>query len=140
MKKIKKSQVSQLWEQYQQVKFRWPNKPMEQSSYAILTAYNPRSQVQDQIINRIKQQKLTTYLMANKLGFTHILCGDEGFSYCEPSIAAHVDINKATNLASIYRQNAFYWVTDGELWLYPALLNEVSAEHMGAFDDFLTTD
>jgi hypothetical protein len=140
MKKIRKSQVSRLWEQYQDVKFQWTDTPLEDSRFAILTAYNPRSQVQEQIINRIKQQKLSTYLMANKLSFTPVLCGNPDFSYSEPSIATSLECHKAFNLALLYQQNAFYWIDDGELWLQPALMKGVAAEHMGKFADFLCTD
>lgn len=140
MKKIKKSQVSQLWEQYLKVKFRCTENILPSFDFMILTAYNPRSQVQQQIINRIKQQKLTTYLMAHKMSFTPILCGNDDFSYCEPSLAVQIDQKKALNLAVLYGQNAFYQISDGELSLVPALIRDMPTQEMGLFSDYLMTE
>lgn len=137
MKKIKKPQVSRLWKQYQNIKFSWSGNAMEATCFAILTAYNPRSRVQEQIINRIKQQKLSNYLMVNKIPFTPIMCGNTDFSYCEPSLAIAIDSYKITNLAKTYDQNAFYSVESGNLYLRPALLKNTESKYLGKFADFL---
>lgn len=137
MKKIGKSQVSQLWEQYQQVKFRWSESAFEEDTFAIVTAWNPRSRVQDQVINRIKQQKLVTYLMTNRITFSQILCGNADFSYSEPSLAIRAEEKKALNLAMLYQQNAFYWVTNGKILLKPAILRHLPCVPMGNFEDYL---
>ncbi|WP_338294187.1 DUF3293 domain-containing protein [Planctobacterium marinum] len=139
MKKNAEAQVFRLWKAYQDIKIHTASaKSLISATGFIISACNPRSQLCEQSFNRRKTQKLQRYLESNHIEFKLLLVGDVTFSWSEPSFLIFATESQARNLARIYQQNAVYQLKQGELWLVPVLLGQVTPTSMGPVSTFIS--
>lgn len=138
MKKVHISQVFGLWQNYQEIKLRFPaQQSIPVASFSIITACNPRSRLLSDKFNSLRMQKMQRYLNSKKIAHLQVTCGSPDFSWQEPSFALLQPLEPAIRLAKLYEQNAVYYVKNKELWLVPVLISGVEARMMGKLADFL---
>ena len=123
-----------LWQAYKGTYFRWQSAALKATQFAIITAYNPRSEVLTDARNARRQDLLEQQLITQGLDYAHILAGDRKLEYTEVSLAVDCDLHKAIELASTYSQNAIFYVDEDSLLLVPILLNAKSTERLGSFN------
>lgn len=89
--------------------------------FAILTAWNPKSEEHDMAFNEAQNRLLAEDL--SSVYFTDISgCSPSG-DYEEAGFLAEISKPLAIGLAEKYHQNAIYWVENDELHLVPVLLD-----------------
>ncbi|GMQ45538.1 DUF3293 domain-containing protein [Vibrio sp. 10N] len=105
---------AQLWRAYSRIAMRFLSE-WECDSFAIITAFNPRSQKVSEEENCIKNLTLER----DFAGFPYVSVnvGDPSFEWVEASFAVHMPLAQACELAQKYEQNAIYWVENGVLFL-----------------------
>lgn len=110
-----------LWENYRNVCFIAPFAPPVWAAYAIVTAWNPASQLVGMRRNARRQRALSRHLADTLvMGLVWGSAPDECWQ--EASLLLHIPQGEAIRLAARFGQNALYWVVEGELWLVPVLL------------------
>ncbi|MGR5502386.1 DUF3293 domain-containing protein [Vibrio sp. DNB22_10_4] len=105
---------AQLWSAYSSIVMRFLTE-WECESYAVITAFNPRSRKLSDEENCIKNRELEQ----NLADFHHVSVnvGDPSFEWVEASFAVDISFSQACELAQKYEQNAIYWVENGVLFL-----------------------
>lgn len=104
-----------LWNAYQSTYFRVEGECLF-LNFAIITAYNPGSNVLPDVVNCANNTRL-----AKRLRHYHYLlitAGDKHFDWCEESFAVEIGLDKAIAVARDFSQNAIFYVSDGQLYLY----------------------
>jgi len=140
MKKNADIQVSSLWRQYQNIRFRDMSYPTTlPADFHVLTACNPGSKMLPQFKNTLRTQKLARYLDNKQIDFGTVDCGDRQFNWVEASLLVDCNLDECIRLARLYQQNAIYSVVSGELFLVPTLMIGVSKVALGKFSDFLVS-
>lgn len=124
---------SNLWQLYQQTWFKFTNSAVTFKIFAVITAFNPGSEICVAKSNDLAQQKLQRDIEALGLAFLPILAGNRDFSYVEPSFAVSCTMKQAMDLAFRYQQNALFWVQDDNVWLVPVTMRQHRATAIGAF-------
>ena len=130
----------ELWKTYQNIRLKWLAEPLGCRTYAIITAYNPRSTTAPEATNQLNQRKLVAAISQYTSRMSEMVVGDPLMDYSEPSIAAALSKQDAIALASKFEQNAIYWVEAGQLWLIPALITEHQACCLGDVSHFIFTN
>ena len=110
-----------LWENYRNVCFIAPFAPPVWAAYAIVTAWNPASQLVGMRRNARRQRALSRHL-ADTLVMGPVWGSAPDECWQEASLLLHIPQGEAIRLAARFGQNALYWVVEGELWLVPVLL------------------
>ena len=110
-----------LWENYRNVCFIAPFAPPVWAAYAIVTAWNPASQLVGMRRNARRQRALSRHL-ADTLVMGPVWGSAPDECWQEASLLLHIPPGEAIRLAARFGQNALYWVVEGELWLVPVLL------------------
>ena len=128
-----------LWELYQNIVFRWLNKPLPGKNLIIITAFNPRSQDCPEQLNLQRQQSLFGQLKSITSSVVEVEVGDQKLRYSELSLAADIPVREAILLAKEYQQNAIYVVENGELLLVPVLIKDKQTTSLGRFCDLVIT-
>lgn len=105
---------ARLWRAYSNIAMRFLSR-WECSSYAIITACNPRSQKLSDEANCIKNRMLEQDLLGFHYGRVNV--GDPSFDWVEASFSVDITLLQACELAQKYEQNAIYWVENGVLFL-----------------------
>ncbi|MDC0609310.1 DUF3293 domain-containing protein [Vibrio sp.] len=121
---------SQLWSAYIDTVFdvshgiSFPN-------YAIITAWNPLSIP----VSYVKNQEYNMELLRDLTRFQYfpLLAGDREFQWVEESFAVNMTLEDALALGEKHSQNAIYYVSDGELYLYSCI--DKRSSHLGPFKD-----
>ena len=105
---------------YQRVVFLVAKKTELPKTCAIITACNPRGEV----VSTERNSKLNQQLRAAIEPFQYrtIVGCSLDLSHREPSFAVNCPQAKALELARQFKQNAIYWLENGELYLLPVLL------------------
>lgn len=126
-----------LWLTYQNIAFSWCDAPCQADTFAVVTAWNPRSRVATDTQNSVAQTRLLQTV--NTLGAKAfpLAVGNSDFSYFEESYAITCDITAAAQLCRQYMQNGFYWIEDGLVYLHPVLFEGYKVVCIGAFADRL---
>ncbi len=104
-----------LWNEYLTTCFRLEKK-INYLSFAIITAWNPRSKRSSHSLNRTNNQRLQHRLKG--YDWTLLVAGDPTFTWCEESFAVELDLSTALSIAREFEQNAIFYVRDGELFLH----------------------
>ena len=110
-----------LWENYRNVCFIAPFAPPVWAAYAIVTAWNPASQLVGMRRNARRQRALSRHL-TDTLVMGPVWGSAPEECWQEASLLLHIPQGEAIRLAARFGQNALYWVVEGELWLVPVLL------------------
>lgn len=103
-----------LWNAYSESFFRF-HAEWKVTSYAVITAWNPYSNLRSKEENCISNHKLEKQL--NHVKYVPVTVGDQAFEWFEESYAAELTPKAAIALANQYQQNAIYYVIDDELYL-----------------------
>ncbi|AHX61999.1 hypothetical protein B224_3770 [Aeromonas media WS] len=98
-----------------------PFAPPVWAAYAIVTAWNPASQLVGMRRNARRQRALSRHL-ADTLVMGPVWGSAPDECWQEASLLLHIPQGEAIRLAARFGQNALYWVVEGELWLVPVLL------------------
>lgn len=117
-----------LWKIYLTTCFKM-EKIFPLSSFAIITAWNPRSKLTSHCLNRTNNQRLQHRLKG--YDWIQLLAGDPEFIWTEESIAVEMDLSTALTIGREFEQNAIFYVQDGELWLHACF--DMQAVNMGPF-------
>ena len=106
----------ELWSTYQQVRFVAPPKWRHKQG-AIVTAFNPKSEILPLASNRLADSRLY-YAIANDGYLAYPLLGTNmAFDHWEKSWLIHCSFAQAQHLAAQFSQHAFYWLEQGQLQL-----------------------
>lgn len=111
-----------LWNAYSESFFRF-HAEWKVTSYAVITAWNPYSNLRSKEENCISNHKLEKQL--NHVKYVPVTVGDQAFEWFEESYAAELTPKAAIALANQYQQNAIYYVIDDELYLIACANPEV---------------
>ncbi|CAH1559734.1 MULTISPECIES: DUF3293 domain-containing protein [Vibrio] len=103
-----------LWNAYSESFFRF-HTDWCSSSYAVITAWNPYSNLRSKEMNCISNHELEKQL--NHVKHVPVTVGDQAFEWFEESYAAELTPEAAIVLAKDFQQNAIYYVIDDELYL-----------------------
>lgn len=103
-----------LWNAYSESFFRF-HAEWEVTNYAVITAWNPYSNLRSKEENCISNHKLEQQL--NHVKYVPVTVGDQTFEWFEESYAAELTPQAAIDLANQFQQNAIYYVIDHELYL-----------------------
>ncbi|WP_281187925.1 DUF3293 domain-containing protein [Vibrio harveyi] len=103
-----------LWNAYSESFFRF-HAEWEVTNYAVITAWNPYSNLRSKEENCISNHKLEQQL--NHVKSVPVTVGDQTFEWFEESYAAELTPQAAIDLANQFQQNAIYYVIDDELYL-----------------------
>ncbi|WBA15243.1 DUF3293 domain-containing protein [Salinivibrio proteolyticus] len=122
--------ASDLWKTYQQIAFRAPQAPSVRS-FAILTAFNPRSQPLSEKENQLRNRQLVDEMEKAGIRYWAMNGGAPDGSWFEPGFAVALNQDEAIALAKTWQQNAIYWVEEDTLWLLPALMTDFAPQSLG---------
>lgn len=110
-----------LWDAYCDPYFRFSTLPSFES-YAVVTAWNPRSIRASDQDNLIENDRLEGELLSCR--WVNVCVGDVLFSWSEESFACELDRQTAVELGRKYHQNAIYFVEKGQIFLLSCLKDE----------------
>lgn len=96
---------SSLWESYLTTCFKL-KKSFLPFSFAIISAWNPRSKLTSQSLNRTNNERLQHRLKG--YDWIQLLAGDPTFTWIEESIAVEMDLSTALTIAREFEQNAIF--------------------------------
>ncbi|CAH1594422.1 DUF3293 domain-containing protein [Vibrio rotiferianus] len=122
-----------LWHAYSESYFRFEQE-WSSHQYAVITAWNPYSKLRSNKENCISNHELEQCLKGMK--YVPVTVGDRGFQWFEESYAVEIKPQKAIALAKIFKQNAIYYVVDGELHLI-SCVGEETRQVLGEISDKL---
>ena len=103
-----------LWQQYSDPYFKFTCQPIL-DEFAIITAWNPKSQRQSKLENDRCNHNLVKEF--GHTYFSEVLVGDSSFSWAEISFAVAISEQQALEIGKKYQQNAIYYVVKDELFL-----------------------
>ncbi len=109
---------SLLWQAYCDPYFHFEQQ-ISFSSFAIITAWNPKSE----LLSKKDNDRSNQYL-AQEISHTcwcEIQVGNKDFSWMEASFAVQITADEAIKLGRKYQQNAVYFIEGEELLLLPCI-------------------
>ncbi|OOE98355.1 DUF3293 domain-containing protein [Salinivibrio sp. IB643] len=118
-----------LWKTYQSIAFHAPQAP-DAAAFAILTAFNPRSQPLSDNENYLRNERLAKAMTQAGLRYWPMNGGAPDGSWFEPGFAVAIASSDAVALAKTWEQNAIYWVENDTLWLLPALMTDFTPQSL----------
>ncbi|SIO03955.1 DUF3293 domain-containing protein [Salinivibrio sp. ES.052] len=118
-----------LWKTYQSIAFHAPQAPST-GAFAILTAFNPRSQPLSEKENQLRNARLAEEMERLGTRYWPMNGGAPDGSWFEPGFAVALEQSDAVALAKKWEQNAIYWVEADTLWLLPALMTEFTPQSL----------
>lgn len=121
-----------LWECYKHSVFLCHQELGDDINFAIISAQNPLGNLCLQPQNLRLDCEFENELHQHGWPYRRMIGASPDLSFRESSWAVLCDKRRALELAKRYRQNAIYWVEQGELYLVPALFGNCE-EHLGAF-------
>ncbi|WBA09096.1 DUF3293 domain-containing protein [Salinivibrio kushneri] len=119
----------ELWKTYQSIAFHAPQTP-DAEAFAILTAFNPRSQPLSEKENQSRNAQLENAMTQQGVRYWPMNGGAPDGSWYEPGFAVALEKDEAIALAQQWEQNAIYWVEADTLWLLPVLMSECSPQSL----------
>ncbi|EKO3494479.1 DUF3293 domain-containing protein [Vibrio fluvialis] len=124
---------AKLWQAYANVRFAFES-PLRKRSFAIITAWNPKSQRLSNNENCVNNQRLQQSLI--NYDWSKVVVGDYNFDWYEESFAVSIPLDTALQMARDFGQNAIYYVIDDELMLHSCVDDEVTS--LGSLQEKLT--
>lgn len=122
---------AELWQAYCDPYFSF-SAPPKSATFAIITAWNPRSVCLSESDNDLNNQHLAQEI--DHTCYTSVRVGNQNFTWSEASFAVDISLEQALILGQKYHQNAIYYV-EGE-WLYlVSCLEEQSKVLLGRWQD-----
>jgi hypothetical protein len=109
---------SYLWQIYCDPYFDF-HAQLSSDHYAIITGWNRYGEKQSHQDNQLQNERLYKDLPLADIAVVYV--GNQDFSWYEESYAVGVSKCKARTLATEFAQNAFYYVSHGELTLLSCL-------------------
>ena len=125
-----------LWESYKTSIFLCHQTLNCDIDFAIISAQNPAGHLYHPQHNLTLDREFETELDEAHIPYRTIIGASPDLSFQEKSWAVLCDKTKALSLALKFRQNAIYWVEQGQLYLVPVLLPE-QEECLGQFQQRL---
>ncbi len=128
-----------LWEIYQTTCFVLPkNTNLKKAdlcrNFAIISARNPEGKEQSLQQNQQAEQTMKQWLNSHSYDYSRIYGCSPGLDYVEPSLLiAMPDKASAISLATMFRQNALFWVSNNQLYLVPYSQISNSEINLGIF-------
>lgn len=119
----------ELWKTYQSIAFHAPQAP-DAEAFAILTAFNPRSQSLSEKENQSRNAQLESAMTQQGIRYWPMNGGAPDGSWYEPGFAVALDKHEAMLLAQQWQQNAIYWVENDSLWLLPVLMDAFTPQSL----------
>jgi hypothetical protein len=107
-----------LWKAYVSTYFYFPQE-FSASEFAIITAWNPKSQLLSYEDNNSNNKRLS--LAFKNCRWATVLAGDALFEWVEESFAVEIDIECALNLARQFKQNASVYVRNENVFLHSCI-------------------
>ncbi|AWL10807.1 hypothetical protein HMF8227_00299 [Saliniradius amylolyticus] len=112
---------TQLWALYRQTLFEISPEFYIPSSGAVITACNPEGHILSQGANQQRMAELKQQLRERDLTYQSLVGMSPDQQHQEPSLLIECNRDQALKLCQQYRQNAYFWLSKGQLWLVPAL-------------------
>lgn len=122
-----------MWENYKHIRFIATAPPPDWPAFAIITAWNPRSQWLARAENDHRHHSLLARL--SDYPYFPLWGSSPDRQWQELSLAVACPLATAGALAREFGQNAIYWVERGELLLVPILLAQDGAT-LGPLDAY----
>ncbi len=107
-----------LWRSYSDVKFDFKYQ-ITLKNYAIITAWNPKSEKLSHYENCVNNQRLQNELKGYDWSLVYV--GDSNFDWYEESFAVAIPLELALHLGRLFQQNAIYYVSQNQLYLYSCI-------------------
>ncbi|AGV18456.1 Protein of uncharacterised function (DUF3293) [Vibrio alginolyticus] len=114
IEKSNKNIDASLWNAYSESFFRFEAE-WRVSNYAVITAWNPYSNLRSKEENSINNHALEKQLQ--HVNYAPVTVGDSAFTWYEESFAVELSPEVAVELASDFQQNAIYYVINDQLYL-----------------------
>ena len=129
-----------VWDNYRKTIF-VASKPIKPpSSFAILTADNPGSNVLPKSVNKNAANTLLRELHDLQCHPIEIRGSSRDLDYSECSYIAQISKQDALHIGERYQQNAIYWVDNNKLYLIPCTAaQDHEEEYLGLFSERLMT-
>lgn len=127
-----------LWQHYQTITFKARQHPVYHS-FAILTAFNPRSIVLNNLDNQKRNKVLESELAMLTASYFPVICCAQDSRWEEAGYIVEIGAEQAYQFATRWQQNAIYWVDGNQLYLVPVLLEGFKKQRLGEFSDFFYT-
>jgi hypothetical protein len=121
-----------LWECYKSSVFLCHQPLGANLSFAIISARNPEGRLLNLPCNLSLDCQFENWLNRENLPHRRLIGASPDLSFQESSWAVVCDKPKAIDLALVFRQNAIYWIQDGDLYLVPALMDS-NEEYLGSY-------
>ena len=104
-------------------------------SFAIITAHNPEGVISDININNFHDADLRKSLISYRevKQFHPIIGCSPDMSHQEESYAIDTSKDTAFEIATRFKQNAFFWVDKGQLSIVPVKFKGVDEVSIGSF-------
>ncbi len=118
---------AELWDAYSLSYFDFHSK-WQHDEYAIITAFNPKSQKLTERENCINNQELESRLTLYP--YCGVAVGDRRSDWMEESFAVVMSKNEAILLAREFKQFAIYYVKNNQLYLISCLADN-KEQHLG---------
>ncbi|ALS96987.1 DUF3293 domain-containing protein [Lacimicrobium alkaliphilum] len=129
--------IRQLWQHYSETVF-LPEQPLPDWPQAgIVTACNPRGKVLSDNENAALNDKLSNHLHRLSLPYIRLSGCSPDLRHREPSLLVSCTQDQAMSLAGEFKQNAFFWIENDELYLCPCLLQGMPTRSLGHFAERL---
>lgn len=128
----------ELWRLYQYTVFVlercYANQLEDQSSWAVISARNPRGEIIQAGFNRANEAHCRYQLNQMGLDYFRIYGCSPTLDFIEPSYCIKVSSKTfALEFARQYRQNAMFWIEADQLWLVPIGVSLFQDMHLGCF-------
>ncbi|KZN34232.1 hypothetical protein N480_21760 [Pseudoalteromonas luteoviolacea S2607] len=109
---------SQLWDIYQAVYFSPFNAAHHYLNGAIISLWNPHGTPMNMQQNNFLAKKHISLISRQNKSLKYLYGGNADMSYRELSVSIDASLARAQKIALRCRQNAFYYVQQGQITLY----------------------
>ncbi len=130
---------SDLPVEYRQVRFRCSKQTVPEEFY-VVTAWNPQGVRTEIPANLIADEHLRSEIERAGMHPFPVTGGSADFEHAEPGYGIVCQRNEALLLARRFRQQAFYEVAEGQVYLVSVLDGHLPGDYIGAWADLVTVE
>ncbi|MBQ4811648.1 hypothetical protein J8M20_09880 [Pseudoalteromonas luteoviolacea] len=112
---------SPLWDIYKDVYFAPFSATHHYLNGAIISLWNPNGKSLNNHQNSFFAKKNISLISRQQISINYLYGGNENMSYREFSISINTSLANAQKIAQRCRQNAFYYLSEGQITLYNSM-------------------
>lgn len=118
----KESISASLYKEYINVYFFSEKQRLNKKQGGVISLWNCGGRTQLGLVNKYKQQQRLAKLVRQNWRFSTLFGGNCDFSYREYSVFVSCSQAEAKKISIAFKQQAFYYVNKGRVWLYNSKL------------------